>query len=141
MSADPFAESAVTPERLGLAAFVLMVPVFAYLGHTLFEDVLFGGLVGVVFGAGSLLEVPYFVRRAAIEEGDASVDAMAGEHARRAAWGMGLTVGGFVALSGRFVADGEVLRPLLVGAVVVVLLAVPLGRALPSLSAIEEPRG
>lgn len=139
MSEDPFAESVVTPERLGLAAFVLMVAVFASLGHTLFEDVLFGGLVGILFGAGSLLEVPYLVWRAAIEEGEATADGTTADHARRAAWGMALTAGGFVALSARFVAEGESVRPLLVGAVVVVLVGVPLGRAFPSLSAVEEP--
>lgn len=139
MSEHPFADRAVTPERIGLATFVLMVAVFAYLGHTLFDDVLFGGLVGIVFGAGALLEVPYFAWRAAIEEGEATVDATTADHARRAGWGMALTAGGFVALSARFVAEGEFLRPLLVGAVVVVLVGVPLGRAFPSLSATEEP--
>ena len=141
MTDDPFAESAATPERVGLAAFALTVPVFASLGDTLFGDVLFGGLVGVVLGAGTPLELPYFLRRAAVEEGDPSADAMAGDHARRAARGMSLTVGGFVALSGRFVVEGELLRPLLVGPVAAALVSVPLGRALPSLSAVEEQRG
>lgn len=141
MSEDPFAESAVTPERIGLAAFALTVPAFAYLGDTLFDDVLFGGLVGLVLGAGTLLYLPYFLRRSVIEAGDASADAMEGDYVRRAAWGMALTVGGFVALSGRFVVQGELLRPLLVGAVVAVLVSVPIGYALPSLSALEEPRG
>lgn len=141
MSDDPFAESTITPERIGLAAFVMMIPVFAYLGYTLFEDVLFGGLVGVVFGAGTLLELPYFLRRTAIENGDASADAMDGDYVRRAAWGLALTVGGFAALSARFVLEGEFLRPLLVGAVVAVLVSIPLGHALPSLSTLEEPQG
>lgn len=138
MSDDPFAESTITPERIGLAAFVMMVPVFAYLGYTLFEDVLFGGLVGIALGAGTLLYLPYFLRRSVIEQGDASADAMAGDYVRRAAAGMALSVGGFVALAGRFVLEAELLRPLLVGAVVAVLVYVPISYALPPLSALES---
>ena len=80
MSDDPFDESAVTPERIGLAAFVLMVPAFAYLGDALFEDVLFGGLVGIALGVGTLLYLPYVLRRSVIEQGDAAADAMAGDY-------------------------------------------------------------
>ncbi|QLD90730.1 hypothetical protein HWV07_17440 [Natronomonas salina] len=138
MSEDPFAESAVTPERIGLAAFATTVPAFAYLGHTLFDDVLFGGLVGIALGSGTLLYLPYILRRSVVEQGDAWAEAMGDGYVPRAAAGMALTVGGFVALTGRFVVEAELLRPLLVGAVVAVLVYLPISYALPPLSAFDE---
>lgn len=140
MSDDPFAESAVTPERIGLAAFVLTVPAFAYLGHALFADLLLGGLAGIALGAGTLLYLPYFLRRSVIEQGDAGADAMADGYAGRAAAGMALTVGGFVVLSGGFVVEGDLLRPLLAGAVVAVVVYLPVSYALPPLAALDGGR-
>lgn len=140
MPEDPFAESVLTPERLGFGVFVLTVPAFAVLGNTLFADVLFGGLVGIVLGVGTMLYLPYFLRRSVVERGDGSAAAMADGYVRKAAAGMALSVGGFVALSGRFVVEGELLRPLLVGAVVAVLVYAPVHYVLPSLVAVEELR-
>jgi hypothetical protein len=65
MTDDRSADSALTPERLGQIALVGQVPVFAYLGFLLFDDLLFGGIGGLLVGVGTMLRLPYFVRRAA----------------------------------------------------------------------------
>ncbi|WP_336135918.1 hypothetical protein [Natronomonas amylolytica] len=139
MSNDPFDESVLPPERLGQAAFVLTVPVFAYLGHLVFDDLLFGGLVGLVVGSGTFLYLPYFMYREAAARGDAS--GFDGGHARRAAVGMGLASGGMVALAGRFVFEEAYLIPFAVAAVLALVVYVPLDYALPAVDAAEGRDG
>jgi hypothetical protein len=132
MSSDP-SDSVLPPERLGQAAFVLTVPVFAYLGYTLFDDLLFGGLVGHIIGAGTFLYLPYFVYREAVQQGNATgVD---GEYARRAAVGLGLASGGMVAIALRFVFEGAYLIPLAVAVIYTLVIYLPLDYALPAVDA------
>lgn len=141
MSEDPFEQTVLTPERLGYASFALVVPVFAYLGYTLFDDLLFGGVLGIGIGAGTFLYLPYFVRRSVIEEGDASAAAMADTYVGKAAVGMALSAGGILAFAARFVFEGAFLLPLLVGAIAAVVVYAPLSYSLPSLERIEESQG
>ncbi|MEF8806489.1 hypothetical protein [Natronomonas sp.] len=139
MSDHPFDESVLPPERLGQAAFVLTVPVFAYLGHLVFDDLLFGGLVGLVVGSGTFLHLPYFMYREAAMRGDTS--GFDGRHARRAALGMGLAGGGMVALAGRFVFEEAYLIPFAAAAVFALVVYVPLDYALPAVDAVEGRDG
>jgi len=128
MTEDPFEGSAVTPERIGQVIFVTSVPMFAYLGHLLFDDVLFGGLVGLLVGAGEFLFVPYVIRAGA--ENEAIADTLETDHVRRAAIGLPLASGGMVAFAGRFVVEGYIL--LFAAAVLYILIAyVVLDRVLP----------
>lgn len=128
MTAAPFEESAITPERLGQVALVAQVPVFAYLGHVLFDDVLFGGIAGLLVGVGTLLHLPYFLyRSAAAREGVSGVD---GDYTRRAAAGLALDAAGIVAIGSRFAVDSAVVA-LAVAALAALVLFVPLQYALP----------
>ncbi|MFT4882944.1 MAG: hypothetical protein ACI8U4_000441 [Natronomonas sp.] len=136
MSNDPFEGSVLPPERLGQAAFVLTVPVFAYLGYLVFDDLLFGGLVGLVVGSGTFLYLPYFMYREAARRGDAS--GFDGGYARRAAFGMGLASAGMVALAGRFVFEEAYLIPFAAAAVFALVVYVPLEYALPAIDAVED---
>lgn len=135
MSNHP-SESVLAPERLGQAAFVLMVPVFAYLGYTLFDDLLFGGLVGLIIGAGTFLYLPYFIYREAVQQG--SVTDVDGDHTRRAAVGLGLASGGMVAIAMRFVFEGAYLIPFAVVVIYTLIVYVPLDYALPAVDAVEK---
>ena len=130
MTDDPFADGALTPERLGQIALVTQVPIFAYLGHLLFDDVLFGGIAGLLVGFGTMLHLPYFIRRSRSRGGAAPGDAYAG----RAAIGLALDAAGIVAFGARFVVDG-LLVPLAAAAVIALVLYVPLGRFLPPVRA------
>lgn len=130
MSRDPYDESVVTPQRIAQLSFVFMVPIFAYLGYLLFDDLLFGGIVGLIVGGGQYLYLPYFMYRGAAERGD--VSNLDGGYVRRAAAGIGLAGGGMVALAARFVVEGATLTPLVAGAVFALLASVPLDYALPS---------
>ena len=130
MTDDPSADSALTPERLGQIALVGQVPAFAYLGLLLFDDVLFGGIAGLLVGFGTMLHLPYFVRRSGSRGGPAPGDSYAG----RAAVGLALDAAGIVAFGSRFVADGY-LVPLAAAAVVALVLYVPLDRFLPPVRA------
>jgi len=132
MTENPFADSVVTPERIGQVALLGNVFVFAYLGNVLFEDVLFGGIAGLLVGLGTLLHLPYFMYRSAAEGGDfTGVD---GEYTRRAAAGLALDAAGIIALAGQFVVDGY-LVPLAVAATVAVVVYLPLQYALPPIAA------
>jgi hypothetical protein len=129
MSNDP-SDSVLAPERLGQVAFVLMVPVFAYLGYVLFDDLLFGGLVGLLVGAGIFLFLPYFIYREVVQKGNATdID---GGYARRAAVGIGLASGGMVAIAMRFVFEGALLLPFAVAILYTLVIYVPLDYALPA---------
>ena len=130
MTDDSSADGALTPERLGQMAFVIQVPVFAYLGHLLFDDVLFGGIAGLLVGFGTMLHLPYFVRRSGARGGAAPDDSYAG----RAAVGLALDAAGIVAFGSRFAVDGF-LVPLAAAAVVALVLYVPLDRFLPPVRA------
>lgn len=135
MSSDP-SDSVLPPERLGRMAFVLMVPVFAYLGYTLFDDLLFGGIVGLIIGAGTFLYLPYFIYREAAQKG--SVIDVDGDHTRRAAAGLGLASGGMVAIAMRFVFEDAYLIPFAVVAIYTLIVYVPLDYALPAVDADED---
>ena len=130
MTDDPSADSALTPERLGQIALVGQVPAFAYLGLLLFDDVLFGGVAGLLVGFGTMLHLPYFVRRSGSRGGPAPGDS----YADRAAVGLALDAAGIVAFGSRFVADGY-LVPLAAAAVVALVLYIPLDRFLPPVQA------
>lgn len=119
MSDDPFEGAAVTPERLGGVAFLLTVPVFGYLGLLLFDDVAFGGIVGLAVGAGTFLMLPYFMYGSAART--QGLDPSGLDYTSRGAAGMALANAGIIALAMRFVFEEAVLLPLAVGAV----LAVP----------------
>ncbi|WP_211693287.1 hypothetical protein [Natronomonas halophila] len=135
MSNHP-SESVLAPERLGQAAFVLMVPVFAYLGYVLFDDLLFGGLIGLLVGSGTFLYLPYFIYREAVQQGNATdVD---GDHTRRAAVGIGLASGGMVAIAMRFVFEGAYVLPFAVAIIYTLVIYVPLDYALPSVDTAER---
>lgn len=130
MSDDPFDDAVVTPERLGVAMFLLMVPLFGYLGLVLFDDVAFGGVVGLAVGAGTFVMLPYFMYgQAGAARG---IDTAGTDYSARGAAGMALANAGIIALAMRFVFEGAVLLPLAVGA----LAAVPdyfiMDRVLPS---------
>ena len=130
MSADPIIDAVLTPKRLGQIALVTQVPIFAYLGFLLFDDVLFGGIAGLLIGFGTMLHLPYFVRRSGSQDGSAP----GGSHAGRAAVGLALDAAGIVAFGTRFAVDGS-LVPLTAAAVVALVLYVPLGRFLPPVGA------
>jgi len=130
MTDDSFANGALTPERLGQMAFVIQVPVFAYLGHLLFDGVLFGGVAGLLVGFGTMLHLPYFVRRSGARGGAAPDDSYAG----RAAVGLALDAAGIVAFGARFAVDGFLVPPA-AAAVVALVLYVPLDRFLPPVRA------
>lgn len=135
MSNHP-SDSVLAPERLGQAAFVLMVPVFAYLGYVLFDDLLFGGLIGLLVGGGTFLYLPYFIYREAVQQGNATdVD---GDHTRRAAVGIGLASGGLVAIAMRFVFEGAYVLPFAVAIIYTLVIYVPLDYALPSVDTAER---
>ncbi|WP_254837764.1 hypothetical protein [Natronomonas marina] len=129
MSEDPLDDGVITPERLGQLALVGNVPIFAYLGRLLFEDVLFGGVVGLLVGVGTLLHLPYFLYRSTPTAAD--VD---GAYARRGAAGMALDAGGVVAFGSRFVVESAALA-LAVGGLVALVVFVPLQYALPPVGA------
>ena len=130
MTDDLSADSALTPERLGQIALVTQVPIFAYLGFLLFDDVLFGGIAGLLVGLGTMLHLPYFIRRSRSRSGAAPGDAYTG----RAAIGLALDAAGIVALGARFAVDGF-LVPLAAAAVVALVLYIPLDRFLPPVQA------
>lgn len=132
MSENTPDEGPITPERLGQIALVAQVPVFAYLGHLLFDAVLFGGVAGLLVGAGTLLHLPYFVYRSA-DTGDGAA-ALEGGGDRRAAAGLALEAAGIVALGGRFAVDSAVVA-LAIGAIAGLVIFVPLQYALPPLEA------
>lgn len=128
MSEDPFEGSALTPERIGQVIFVTSVPMFAYIGHLLFEDVLFGGLVGLLVGAGEFLFFPYVLR--AGSDDDTVSATLEADHVRRGTIGLPLASGGMVAFAGRFVVDGY-LVPFAVAGIYVAVAYVVLDRVLP----------
>jgi len=130
MTDDSFADSALTLERLGQMALIAQVPAFAYLGFLLFDDVLFGGIAGLLIGVGTMLHLPYFVRRSGSQDGSAP----GGSHADRAAVGLALDAAGIVAFGARFVVD-SLLVPLAAAAVIALVLYVPLDRFLPPVRA------
>ena len=130
MTDDSFADSALTPERLGQIALVAQVPAFAYLGFLLFDDVLFGGIAGLLVGLGTMLHLPYFIRRSRSRSGAAPGDSYTG----RAVIGLALDAAGIVAFGARFAVDGF-LVPLAAAAVVALVLYVPLDRFLPPVRA------
>lgn len=131
MTEDPFEGSALTPERIGQVIFVMSVPMFAYIGHLLFGDVLFGGLVGLLVGAGEFLFVPYVLR--AGSDNDALADTLEPDHVRRGTIGLPLASGGIVAFAGRFVVDGY-LVPFAAAGIYVAVSYVFLDRFLPGQS-------
>jgi hypothetical protein len=134
MPNDP-SDSVLAPERLGQAAFVLMIPVFAYLGYVLFDDLLFGGLVGLLVGGGTFLYLPYFIYREIVRKGN--VADVEGGYARRAAVGIGLASGGLVAIAMRFVFEGAILLPFAVAILYTLVIYVPLDYALPAVDDVE----
>jgi hypothetical protein len=125
MPEDPFADTAVTPERLGRVALVAQVPIFAYLGHVLFDDVLFGGITGLLVGVGTLLHLPYFIYRSA-----AGSEGVEGSYARRGAAGVALDAAGIIAIGARIAVDSAVVA-LAAAAVAALVVFVPLQYALP----------
>lgn len=136
MTGNPYEGTVVTPERLGGAVFLLIVPVFGYLGIVLFDDVLFGGVVGLAVGAGTFLFLPYFVYGAAVEDG--GIDPPSTNYSGRAAAGMALSNAGIVALAMRFVFEGAFLLPLAVGALFAVGEYFVMDRVLPPVGGGED---
>lgn len=130
---DPFEDSTLTPERIAIVAGAMDVPVFAYLGHVLFEDLLFGALVGVLVGLGTSLFLPFFLHAEARDGLEGRDDATGGGRTgglHRTAAGLALAPAGILLLAWRFVS-----ADLLVGAAgVLVLVAIEyavLSRTLP----------
>lgn len=130
---DPFEGSPLTPDRIALAAGAMDVPVFAFLGHTLFEDPIFGAIVGLLVGGGIYLFLPSFLS-GDLEGGEDSRDATGepgtGGGFHRLAAGLALAPAGIVLLAWRFASED-----VLTGAAGVLVLAaiayVVLSRVLP----------
>ena len=99
-------------------------------GVPLAADDLVGGVAGLLVGFGTMLHLPYFVRRSGSRGGPAPGDS----YADRAAVGLALDAAGIVAFGSRFVADGY-LVPLAAAAVVALVLYIPLDRFLPPVQA------
>lgn len=136
MPENPYADGAVTPERIGQVAFLVMVPVFAYLGVLLFDDVLFGGVVGLLVGAGEFLFMPYVLYRGTETDGDLTL--VERSHVRRATVGFPLASAGMVALAGRFVVDGFVV-PLAVAGTFAAVSYLLMDRFLPDPAGDDAP--
>lgn len=128
MTEDPLDDGVITPERLGQLALVGNVPIFAYIGHLIFEDVLFGGVVGLLVGVGTLLHLPYFMYRSS-----PAASGTDGEYARRGAAGVAVDAAGIIAFGSRFVVDSAVVA-LAIGGIVALVVFVPLQYALPPVS-------
>jgi hypothetical protein len=122
MTETTFDDTVVTPERIGQIALVGHAAVFASMGHLLFADVPFGGIVGLMVGLGTLLHLPYVMWRSGADEGSA---AGPGVDARRGTAGVALDGAGIVAFGARFVLEAAH-ASLLVGVLAGLVAYVPL---------------
>ena len=102
MTDEPLGDSPLTPERLGQLALVAQLPVFAYLGRLVFDDLAFGAVVGLLIGGGTMLHLPELLRWAA---GDDGVRPPGGADTRCAAAGLAVDGAGIVAFAARFAVD------------------------------------
>ena len=107
MTDEPLGDSPLTPERFGQLALVAQLPVFAYLGGLVFDDLAFGAVVGLLIGGGTMLHLPELLRWAAA--GDDGVRPPGGADTRRAAAGLAVDGAGIVAFAARFAVDGAAL--------------------------------
>lgn len=122
----------LSPELIGIAVGVLTVPVFAYLGLELFDDLPFGAFVGLVIGLGISLSAPAFV--ADDDRSDATATPVAtGDRLRqfhRTAAGLALPPAGILLLSWRVVSENLLLGALATF-VITVAIYLPLAVLLP----------
>lgn len=118
---DSADDGRLSPRLLGLAVGAVDVPVFAYLGLLLFENLPFGAFVGSVIGLGTYLSFPAFVADDD-ESSDPTATPMAvGEQLRqfhRTAAGLALPPAGILLFGWRFVSAN-----LLLGAAVMSVIA------------------
>lgn len=127
---DAADEAQGSPELIAIAAGVVDVPVFAYLGLLLWEDPVFGAFVGIVIGLGTYLSLPAIVAANGEQGPDepSPTDAthpLRGFH--RTAAGLALPPAGILLVAWRFVSDTlllGVLATAVVAAVIYVSLAV-----------------
>ncbi|WP_049926305.1 hypothetical protein [Halopiger goleimassiliensis] len=131
---DSFEESPITPTRLGAAAAVMDVVVFAAVGHLALDDVAIGGIAGLLVGIGVFCFLPLFVHA----DGDGSFEelASAGDGAplrafHRLAAGFALSAAGLVLLATGF-AELEIVVGLPAALAVAVAVYLVAGFALPN---------
>ncbi|MCU4744446.1 hypothetical protein OB955_21325 [Halobacteria archaeon AArc-m2/3/4] len=130
---DPFEGSPLTPDRIGFAAGVMDVAVFAFLGHVLFEDPVVGAVSGLLVGIGVYLFLSSFLA-GDFEEGDdardAAVDPGTDTGFHRPAAGLALGPAGIVLFAWRFTSEDVLIGA--TGALVFAAVAyVVLSRVLP----------
>ncbi|QLK24805.1 hypothetical protein HYG81_11855 [Natrinema zhouii] len=130
---DSVDDGRLSTELIGVAVGGLAVPVFAYLGLQLFDDLPFGVFVGFVIGLGIYLSVPAFTADDD-ERSDATATPVAiGDQLRqfhRTAAGLALPPAGMLLLSWRLVSENLLLGALATF-VITVAIYLPLAVLLP----------
>lgn len=123
-----------SPQLLGLAVGAVAVPVFAYLGLLLFDELLFGAFVGVVIGLGTYLSFPALLADDDDERSDPTATPVAvGDRIRqfhRTAAGLALPPAGVLLFGWRFVSE-NILLGVVVMSVIGLAIYVPLAVLLP----------
>ena len=133
---DPFENSPLTPNLLGMAIGIMDIVVFTMVGYTVFDDLLLGAIAGLLVGTGAGLFVPVIFAGSAAEGGFAELETDTDRHPfrsfHRLAAGMSLGAGGLSYFSVLFAEEAVTIAlpvGLLVAAVGYVLLAFALPNA------------